>query len=541
VLGLLAPLVARATPPPPNITSRPQATTKDTSANFVFSHGEETVNSCKLDNSAFATCTTPTTQTYTGLSDGLHMFAVRASDATGDSAPDTWEWTVDTKPPDTAISSGPPPVTSSGSATFNFSSSEAGSTFECRLDGGAFASCGPPHSYNALPNGRHVFRVRATDAAGNTDPEPGSWEWTIDRTIPPPPTITSGPATPTSERSARFEFSGSGGGLLFLCRLDQRKEESCKSPKTYQGLSDGAHTFTVRARNAAGTTGEPATWTWTVDTVPPDTAISSGPPPLTKSGSATFSFSSTEHATFVCSLDGGGYAACPTPQAYGGLAPGVHAFRVRATDAARNTDATPASAIWTVDTRGPTNVSNVARVVRYRLLKLTWKSPADEDFDHVVVRVGRNPKRQPRTPVYTGAGTSYRNSKFQNGSYYRYAITSYDRLGNASRRVAVVVPASALLTSPRAGAAVQRPPLLDWASVPKATFYNVQLWIGSKKVLTAWPNRSRFKVRRAWSYRRAINRLKRGRYQWYVWPGFGQRSKARYGQLLGQSSFVVKR
>src|SRR5207249_4586144 len=46
-------------------------------------------------------------------------------------------------PPDTVISSGPPASTSSTSATFAFTSSAAGSTFACSLDGIGPGTSGP--------------------------------------------------------------------------------------------------------------------------------------------------------------------------------------------------------------------------------------------------------------------------------------------------------------------------------------------------------------------------------------------------------------
>jgi hypothetical protein len=82
----------------------------------------------------------------------------------------------DTTPPDTALG----PVTVNGStATFPFTSTEANSTFECSLDGAAFAPCTAPVAYSDLVVGDHAFAVRATDAAGNTDPSPALSHFTI--------------------------------------------------------------------------------------------------------------------------------------------------------------------------------------------------------------------------------------------------------------------------------------------------------------------------------------------------------------------------
>lgn|GEM_PF-4547002 len=100
---------------------------------------------------------------------------------------------LDTTPPDTAILSGPPNPTTTTSALFRFSASEPGSTFECSLDGAAFSGCSSPVEYTGLGVGGHVFGVRATDPAGNPDPTPAIYIWTIE---PPEPTHTP-TATPT--------------------------------------------------------------------------------------------------------------------------------------------------------------------------------------------------------------------------------------------------------------------------------------------------------------------------------------------------------
>jgi lysyl oxidase len=92
---------------------------------------------------------------------------------------------VDRTPPETNITAGPSGTSNSASATFEFSSSEPGASFECKLDAGAFASCASPKSYSNLSEGAHIFEVRATDAAGNVDATPAKRSWTVGSTTPP--------------------------------------------------------------------------------------------------------------------------------------------------------------------------------------------------------------------------------------------------------------------------------------------------------------------------------------------------------------------
>jgi len=82
-------------------------------------------------------------------------------------------------PPETTIGSGPDAATTNTSATFTFSASEPGSTFQCSLDTAAFAACTSPRHYTGLAATPHQFRVRATDPAGNVDATPASHSWTI--------------------------------------------------------------------------------------------------------------------------------------------------------------------------------------------------------------------------------------------------------------------------------------------------------------------------------------------------------------------------
>ena len=86
---------------------------------------------------------------------------------------------------------------------------------------------------------------------------------------------------------------------------------------------------------------------------------------------------------------------------------------------------------------------------------------------------------------------------------------------------------------------VHSPPLFRWRAIKGASFYNVQLYYGARKVLSRWPSTARLRLGRTWTYEGQNLRLKKGTYHWYVWPGFGPRLKGRYGQLLGESTFRV--
>src|SRR5262249_4727398 len=104
-------------------------------------------------------------------------------------------WTVDVTAPNTSIDSAPPALDNDPTPTFAFSSSEPGSTFECRIDGGGWATCTSPHTTDALADGSPTFDVRATDAADNTaaghpDATAAPDTWSID-TGPPTVTITA--------------------------------------------------------------------------------------------------------------------------------------------------------------------------------------------------------------------------------------------------------------------------------------------------------------------------------------------------------------
>ena len=260
------------TPPETTITGEPAATTTATSASFTFVSSEPGSFGCKVDNGRWSRCKAP--RAYTGLALGSHSFAVRAVDSAGnvDPTPATWSWKVeaeappvekepsppaeetpppveetppppveetppppveetpppDTTPPDTAISSGPSGTTTALTAAFAFTSTESGSSFECKLDAGSWAGCSSPKSLSALTVSLHTFSVRAKDAAGNVDPTPAARSWTVEAEPQPEPEPEPGPSpgpeeacttTVSSVSAAQSSVSSAAPGAI-VCLAD---------------------------------------------------------------------------------------------------------------------------------------------------------------------------------------------------------------------------------------------------------------------------------------------------------------------------------
>jgi uncharacterized repeat protein (TIGR01451 family) len=187
----------------------------------------------------------------------------------------------------------------------------------------------------------------------------------------------------------------------------------------------------------------------------------------------------------------------------------------------------------------PGKVETVRATVGNRLVAVHWSAPSDPDFQRVELTRSYAGERR---VLYSGRGEQFVDRGVRNGVRYLYELRSFDRAGNASVGVQfAATPKALLLFSPLPNARVSTAPLLRWAAVRGAGFYNVQLYRGSRKVLTLWPGSNRLKLRARWTFRGRAERLAPGTYHWFVWPARGLRSLPRYGPLLGRSSFVVVR
>ena len=171
-----------------------------------------------------------------------------------------------------------------------------------------------------------------------------------------------------------------------------------------------------------------------------------------------------------------------------------------------------------------------------RLADVSWRMSSDT----AVVEVFRAPglNGQGETPVYRGTQTGFRDTRVVPGRRYEYRVDAVDQAANRAE-TKVQVTATGALFSPLPGAVVAAPPTLTWAPVKRASYYNVLLMRG-RKILSAWPASTSFRLPKAWTYKGRHYRMRPGVYRWYVWPGFGRVTAGRYGRLLGGSTFVYR-
>jgi uncharacterized protein YkwD len=91
--------------------------------------------------------------------------------------------------PRAKITDGPTGVTEQTAATFRFEATAptALSSFECRLDAGAWTGCSSPYDVKDLGGGPHSFEVRLTGTLADGTPDRRDWTVQQQTVIAPPP------------------------------------------------------------------------------------------------------------------------------------------------------------------------------------------------------------------------------------------------------------------------------------------------------------------------------------------------------------------
>ena len=262
--------------PDTSILSKPADPSNDPTPSFTF--GSTVAGSTfayNLDGAGFQSLVGNTLTITNSLADGPHTIEVQATDPAGntDLSPASYSWTINTAvtdatAPDTTIVSKPADPSNDSTPTFTFSSTESESDFEYKLDGLGWQETSDVLKLTALADGQHTILVKAIDSAGNPDPTPASYIWTVD-TVAPDTTITDGPAALSNGPTPTFKFSATEGDVLFTYSVDGGVFVPGKSGLTLPALADGSHTFDVQATDAASNAGPIASYPWTIDATPP--------------------------------------------------------------------------------------------------------------------------------------------------------------------------------------------------------------------------------------------------------------------------------
>ncbi len=210
----------RAAPDAPRFTKSPGGLGNDTTPRWELTAELGAVVECRLtsDREGFAgramePCAVAHTEDLRGQADGDYTLEARATDAAGNTGPAAQStYRLDTTPPDAPeITAGPGAGGHDSSVSWAFTG-EPGAEFECYFARGetvlsGWQSCTQRARYDLTGSslGKHLFKVRARDRAGNLGPAASSEYELLAQTdplpiAPLPPGVTASPRDPDPPR-----------------------------------------------------------------------------------------------------------------------------------------------------------------------------------------------------------------------------------------------------------------------------------------------------------------------------------------------------
>jgi hypothetical protein len=350
--------------------SAPSAPVPSRSVSIPFSVDDPSAATlCSFDGAPFAACSNPAQAT--GLSDGSHTIDIYAVDPAGNaSGVSRANFVVSATAPTVSLSSVPPSVITSSTATVGFTVDDDDAAAWCSLDGAAPVVCTAPATFDNLADGRHTVAVYAVNGGGVR----GGTVTTafIVDTVAPTVTITSAPSGTVSSAQANIVFSIDDPSAAAHCSIDGAPATVCSSPLTLGNLVQGAHTVAIYASDAAGNSGPSQHSSFTIDDIAPVVTFVSTPPASSASRNATVGFTANDSgAALWCVLDSGAAQQCATSVTYSGLANGNHTVSVYAVDQAGNRGAT-VSTTFAVTASGPVLLTTPSAVTYNNIVTFTW-------------------------------------------------------------------------------------------------------------------------------------------------------------------------
>jgi len=378
--------------PETSITKMPESLVKTTYTIFQFSGRDLQTPTDKLryswriDGKPWPPFSNETEVRFNDLSNGQHLFEVKAIDTDGNEDPTPkeapFEVLIEEQAPDTQITDYPKDLVKTQYVMFKFTGIDLQTKtnqlkYSWRIDTNSWSKPteGTVVQYKQkLPKGLHWFEVKAIDEKGNEDPTPAKKPFaTVDIKGQFPETQIIAPSENDVLEKAKvtFQFIGSSSEismekLKYSWRIDG-EEWSIPSTKTTiaRDFPNGRHWFQVKAIADGNEDPTPAEVWFTMDTLRgfPDTQIVDAPKDPIKTPEFTFNFTGTdsqspsEQLWYRCRVDQGNWSAplLDTRVNLKDLSNGLHRFEVKAIDSDGNEDPTPAAADFqvTIDKKLP--------------------------------------------------------------------------------------------------------------------------------------------------------------------------------------------
>jgi len=279
-------------------------------------------------------------------------------------------------PPTPTIMSGPSGTVTSRSAAFTYRSTQAGVSFQCKLDGASLTSCpASGKSYAALADGSHTFSVVAK-ASDSPVSAAATRVWAVD-TAAPSATLTfpadggsysaagwAAGCTPVGLCGTAADATGVAGVQVAVYQglFPTYAAATLQSPGTTSTAwrlalalpAQGIYSVRVRLTDTAGNTTsfqDELSRSFRIDTTaPPPPIFLLSPPNPTAETTARFKFADLDlEVGYQCSLDGSPFQACGASHDIADLTVGDHCLRARAVDLAGNISP-PSQYCWTITT-----------------------------------------------------------------------------------------------------------------------------------------------------------------------------------------------
>ena len=350
------------------ITGTPSSPTSSRTATLAVSGTGVTSYKYRVDSGAYSTNPIPVTTdiSLTNLVNGGHSVSVIAGDAAGNWQPQasatTVSWVVDTTTPTVSLSGVPGSPTSATSATITVGGASV-NTYQYKLDAGEYGAAtnvSTPISLSGLTDGSHTLTVKGANLAGTWQQTPTTATWVVD-TFSPMAVLINAPSGSTNNTSASIYVTGTKV-VAYKSKKDSGaygSETPITTPITLNALSNGSHTLSVIARDAAGTwQTTPTTATWVVNTAAPTPTLTGVPTGVTNASSASITVGGQNVTDYQYKLDTGPWCVklpVATPIALTDLGDGSHTLSVIGCNALGTcqSQAAPVTATWTVDATPP--------------------------------------------------------------------------------------------------------------------------------------------------------------------------------------------